>query len=219
MFLITTAEEKYWDTGGRVLFLGHWCLLHSKKHIWDKLDYEVLPYHWDTRDDLYKDHIFLDKVYESTLANLSNWLNYIHGVKYDTGYWRIIIGRWLFQFVQILYDRYKSIDTAYNTNNVSNTYIGVYDRNIVLPKNTTDFHKICYTDSYNHYLYSKIISYLNKIPYKVKDFDNYSINNSFQSNINQYNPISLKKLHSLIARSVPDKLNKIVLFLDKIIQT
>lgn len=214
MFLITTADQRYWGDDKKVLFLGDWCQLYSKKSDWEKLDYQILPYHWDDRSELYKDYILLDKLYEKKLEELSIWLNKIHGVNYEIRYWRIIIGRWLFQFIQILYDRYKSLDNAYNTGEINNTYIGVYDKNYVLPKDTVQFHSLCYTDLYNHYLYSKIISSLNKIPYEEKkvNMENIKI---FMKN-NERNKISHKKtLYTIIVRLIPNIFKKSVLLMDK----
>ena len=63
MFLITTADKRFWKTGEPVLFLGEWCKLFPERHIWEKLDYEVLPYHWDDRKRLYEDYLSLNDVY------------------------------------------------------------------------------------------------------------------------------------------------------------
>ena len=61
MLLITTADQRFWKTDEPVLFLGEWCKLFSQKAVWEKLDYEVLPYHWDDRGKLYNDYLYLDR--------------------------------------------------------------------------------------------------------------------------------------------------------------
>jgi putative transferase (TIGR04331 family) len=112
VFLVTTADQSFWKTDEPVLFLGEWCKLFSQRSFWEKLSYEVLPYHWDDRKKLYRDYLYLDKLYEQILSELSQHLNQIHGVKHSVRYWRIIVGRWLSYFIQIFYDRYQSILTA-----------------------------------------------------------------------------------------------------------
>ena len=37
-YLITTADERTWVKDQPVLFLGEWCRLYNRKHIWSKVD-------------------------------------------------------------------------------------------------------------------------------------------------------------------------------------
>ena len=76
------------------------------------MDAVVLPYHWDDRNKLYKDYLNLRDLYEQVLVDLSQKLNGLHGVDHSVRYWRIILGYWLFDFIQVLYDRYSCIKTA-----------------------------------------------------------------------------------------------------------
>jgi len=62
------------------LFLGEWCKLFSQRAIWEKLTFEVLPYHWDDRKKLYHDYVYLDKLCEDTLGRIAVILYHIHGV-------------------------------------------------------------------------------------------------------------------------------------------
>ena len=44
-FLTTTAEEKTWKFDRQVLFLGEWCRLYDRKHVWENMDALVVePY-------------------------------------------------------------------------------------------------------------------------------------------------------------------------------
>ena len=75
--LITTALEDTWpnDPSEPVIFLGEWCKLFSRQHIWSKMDYEVLPYHWDDHKKILSDALYLNNLYEEILSELSNRLN------------------------------------------------------------------------------------------------------------------------------------------------
>ena len=68
MFLATTADQRFWKKNEKVLFLGEWCKIYSQKSIWSQLDYEVLPYHWNDREKMYRDFQKLDETYENFLA-------------------------------------------------------------------------------------------------------------------------------------------------------
>jgi hypothetical protein len=65
MFLATTANQNFWKTDERILFLGELCRLYSQKHVWSELGYEVLPYYGLNRAGLYQDYRYSMKLYES----------------------------------------------------------------------------------------------------------------------------------------------------------
>jgi len=106
--LVTTAEERTWpkDKKQSVLFLGEWCRRYSRKEVWQQLNAEVVPYHWDDREKLFKDYQYLQELYEKLLVELSDKLNKIHLVDHSPRYWRILIGLWLGYFMQMLFDRW-----------------------------------------------------------------------------------------------------------------
>jgi putative transferase (TIGR04331 family) len=192
MFLITTADQRFWKTDEPVLFLGEWCNLFSQSTVWEKLTYEVLPYHWDDRKKLYQDYLYLDKLYEETVLHLADQLNKLHGVRYSLRYWRIVIGPWLYCFIQMLYDRYQSILAAIESGKVTNTLISKYDGARWLPQDFLSF--INYSlnnDVYNHYLYSLIIEITGKIPFEVVATTD---ENNHEGLMGIRNPFSPKKI-------------------------
>ncbi len=171
MFLITTADQRTWDDKEKVLFLGEWCKRYSQKKSWSKLDHEVVPYHWDNRQRLYQDYGYLQEVYERYLKALSLQLNAIHHVQFDLRYWRILVGYWLNSFINILFDRFQTIKAAVQYRKITNTKVIAYPENKAVPKNMMHFIRLFQSDEYNHYLYSKIISFLGNIPYQTLSFD------------------------------------------------
>ena len=66
-FLITVADESTWKLDTAVLFLGHWCLLHERKHIWDELDFSIGSIHGASSEiknrDLLKSIELTDKIF------------------------------------------------------------------------------------------------------------------------------------------------------------
>ena len=43
-YLITTADDT-WKFDEKVVFLGEWCCLYNRKHIWKEMDFDVAkPY-------------------------------------------------------------------------------------------------------------------------------------------------------------------------------
>lgn len=202
-FLITTANETTWRTDLPVLFLGEWCKLYSRKHIWEKLDYEVLPYHWDDRDKLYKDYFYVSQKYEKYLDLLSKRLNEIHNVSYPVRYWRIVIGEWLHFIIEILYDRYCSIIAAANTAKITNTWILSTPDWTWVPKDFSTFNNWFVSDEYNHYLYSYIIKSIGGIPFHIKEANKENRVLKKQSKANL-----LKKIIKPYTKLIPNYLNK-----------
>ena len=46
--LITTPDERTWKFDQPVIFLGKWCQLYNRRHIWEKMDFvTVEPYGFD----------------------------------------------------------------------------------------------------------------------------------------------------------------------------
>src|SRR5436190_19598634 len=123
MFLVTTADQRYWNKDQPTLFLGEWCKVYDQKHVWSQMNSQVLPYHWDDRDRLYRDYLHLQEVYERYLQRLAERMNEVHQVDHSLRYWRILIGPWLFYFIQVLYDRYLSICCAQESKLVTKTWI------------------------------------------------------------------------------------------------
>ena len=168
MFLVTTADQRFWKASENVLFLGEWCKIYSQRHIWSKVNHQLLPYHWDDREKIYQDFLYLDQVYERCLLLLSDKLNKFHGVSHSTRYWRILIGPWLNHFIAIFYDRYRSILSAAETKNISNTWVPSWKSSDCIPLDFQSFKLFYVEDEYNLYLYSWLINALGGIPFEVK---------------------------------------------------
>ncbi|MBF0444325.1 MAG: hypothetical protein HQL68_01950 [Magnetococcales bacterium] len=166
MFLVTTSDERTWKTDEKILFLGEWCKLYKRKDKWSRLDYRVAPYHWDDRGRLYKDYNYLEGIYENYLRLLSDKLNIIHGCNHSARYWRIIIGPWLRFFIEVLYDRYLSIAAARDSGEIHTTFLLQVDPWNWVPDNVGQFYANSEHDSWNGFIYSEIIKFLDVIPYQ-----------------------------------------------------
>ena len=170
MFLITTADQTFWKTDSEILFLGEWCKIYNQKHIWSHLRYQVLPYHWNDRKKLYQDYIYLNQINEKYLSLLSEKLNHLHQVNYSLRYWRIVVGWWLYPFIELLYDRFLSIKTASESGLVSGTWICSKNSGCWTPNECSTFIQLgTSSDCYNQYIYSRIIEMMGDLPYRYKD--------------------------------------------------
>ena len=168
MFLVTTSNQKTWKKDEKILFLGGWCKQFKQKQDWETLDFEVLPYHWDNREQFHQDCYLVDEIYEKYLNALTKALNKTHQVDYSVRYWRIVLGPWLWFFIHILYDKYLSVCAVIDLGKVSNTWILKHSDFRFVAKDFGDYiHFLSLDDDmYFYYLYSEIIRHLDGIPYQ-----------------------------------------------------
>ena len=167
MFLATTANQNFWKTDERILFLGELCRLYSLKHVWSELEHEVLPYHGLDRVALYKDYKYAIDIYERILVELTDIFNALHNSNHPTRYWRIVLGPWLASFIGIFLDRYRSLCVAIDSGKVTNTWISSELPEEYLANDFSEFRDNCLEDGYNHCLFSQIIKSSQAIPWEV----------------------------------------------------
>lgn len=207
MFLITTADERSWKIDEKILFLGEWCKLYSRKYIWKKLKYETVPYHWDDRNKYYEDYRYLSNLYEKYLTAISKALNEINGHNYSKRYWRIVIGPWLRFFMDSIYDRYSSIQSAIKFKQVTSTLIMDTDITKWIPKDYKQFYTDYTTDQWNHLIYGEIIKGIGSIPYDIIKENNHPIYQ--KNNKSVINRLKIN-LNNFYTSCIPDRFNKFV---------
>ena len=173
-YLITSSNEVTWKFDRPVLFLNHSCLNYKRKHIWSKINHEVLPSHWNNPEQTEERFYYLKSVYEKYLKILASKLNEIHGENYPLRYWRITLGPWLNTFTGIIYDRYLAIMLAKESDLVSHTWIPPINHEDWVPTDFANFRKWAYEDNFNLYLYGRIITQLRGIPYTIKNIPSFS---------------------------------------------
>jgi putative transferase (TIGR04331 family) len=216
MFLATTANQKYWKTDEKIIFLGEWCKVYGEKHIWSNLDHETLPSNWGKYHEWDSHRIYVEEIYEKYLKVLASNLNNCHNEDHSLKYWRVIIGPWLIKFIIVIYDRYLSIKSAIDSHKVTSTWIPYPKPEQWVPVGTYDFLELSVgNDNFNLYLYGRLIVKLGKIPFKF--IEDESFFNPLFSGKNIRSDIAsspLKKIkHDLVAeiiKIVPDRFYKIV---------
>lgn len=162
--LCTTALEVTWPDSEPVLFLGEWCRRHERRGVWGALDAEVLPYHWDDRARLQADYRRLAGLHERLLADLASRLNSLHGVTHSLRYWRILVGPWLGYFVQILFDRWTSVQEALARGPLAGSIVLRGAEGTLIPNDMAEFSQLFSTDEWNHLVYADILERCKGVP-------------------------------------------------------
>jgi putative transferase (TIGR04331 family) len=167
-YLITTADESTWVFDQPVLFLGSWCLLQHREHVWSKLDYKIVPYHWDDPKEMNKDAEVVRSVYINLLQTLSKVLNEEHDLNWSDRAWRIIIGPFLMRYIEVLFDRWRSIQYALIKYDISGASIDHPVWNEIISKDFDEFGEDTKTDKWNYYIFSEFLLNSQKIKLNKK---------------------------------------------------
>ena len=170
-FLITTALEETWRDDQPVLFLGEWCQRYSRRARRLRMDAEVMSYHWDDRAKFHSDYQELRDFYERLLPDLAAQLNQLHRVDHSVRYWRIVIGPWLGYFIQILFDRWTSIQQAVSMYHLSETVVLSGRAETMVPCDMRNFPRLFVGDEWNHHLYGAILQSFTDLPCVLRSRD------------------------------------------------
>jgi len=172
--LATTSIEETWGKSERIIFLGEWCKIYSRKDTYENRDHITLKYHWSDKKKMDRDKINIEDMYEKKLKILIRKLNEIHKINKDDRYWRIILGPWLYSYISTIYERWETINSFFESNLYSaNTLFYHLKKN---EKKNYDFttdslRDIFYQDIWNQEIFGEIIkyNYSNKLNIEEKD--------------------------------------------------
>lgn len=160
-FLVTTALEETWPADDvPVLFLGEWCRLYERKPAWENRDALIASYHWDDRQKLHRDYLYLQSLYEELLSELATQLNALHRVDYSLRYWRIIVGPWLGYFIQMLFDRWSMLRQVLRDDDILGVRVLHHPDGEWVPNDMAAFMPLLISDAWNESIYSQILDWL-----------------------------------------------------------
>lgn len=202
-FLATTSLNKFWNKQAKNgIFLGEWCKIYSKKKEYEQLNFDTLKYIWSDLEELDNAFEFCDKLYPKLLSYISNILNKYHDTNHTNDYWDIILRPWLYQYIHVIYDKYRHIKLA------KDTYKDIYT--YTLDENSYEFVSNCENflshvgknDKYNLQIYSQIIKHLN-INNTSKEYTKKTINTSII-----YKSTKKERIRRYLTRNLNKILNK-----------
>jgi len=160
--LILSSDEKTWKFDRPVLFLGSWCQIFDRKHIWEDMDAILAsPYGVELKNkDI--DHKKARLLEKKLFLVLCNQLNQQHNLKCDTRFWQIVFGHWLRRYVDTMLNRVKTLEQCLKKYNVNGLTSYTNDDYVLA---TIDSYSSIFasTDSrWNHALYIRILNLLGK---------------------------------------------------------
>lgn len=211
MFLVCTADEGFWPEHGPVLFLGEWCKIWNRRDRWEPMDHRVLPYHWSDPERAFNDYLAADQLYERCLASITRELNSTHGDERSIRYWRVVVGPWLQMFIGILRDRWLSVEAAESSGLVTDAIVGDYAPGSYTLRDNLEFTHVYGTDSYNQFLFSRLIIDGGRLPYRLKPI---AVNRpALTSSWESPSPVKrgMRRVAEKLSQALPSRLNRVVL--------
>ena len=176
--LVTTSIEDSWDPNLRTVFLGEWCKKSNRQDLWSKIEAEVAaPYGLEPNQKV-RDNDEKHEFYDALLLELSSKLNVFHQTDYSIRYWTILIGPWLDSFMMVVMNRYKSLEVALNSFQISKTIL-INQKDFSLTRNNySEFRKAINSDLWNNALYVEILKNMDNqnVEILVKNIDNIKSN-------------------------------------------
>ena len=157
--LAVTAVTDFWSDSPDLLLLGDWCITYSNSQERKARDLKIFPHHFNNIDKINDAYFFCAKIYEAYLHVLSESFNHIHGKNDDIKYWRIIVGPWLFHYIQVMYDRYLSASRVLEKYPDLHV-IGLDSKNFQIPYYGQEAIRAAVNEIYNLQLFTQIFLHL-----------------------------------------------------------
>jgi putative transferase (TIGR04331 family) len=108
-YLITTADERTWKFERPVLFLGEWCRLYDRRHLWQQMDAIVASPYGLGKVQKDADHAEALTLEEKLFPEFCLLLNQQHGMSQNSRFWRILLGHWFRRAIKVLLNRVRTM--------------------------------------------------------------------------------------------------------------
>ena len=159
-FLITTADERTWDSEKKSLFLGEWCRLYSRREKWERMDALVAPPYGIEAEQKERDLAYSTQLFHQLLGDMAHALNEFHKTNHSVRYWNILLGYWLMRTITTVLNRYKNLEAVLQNYQISYTAFFDDTKYSLAPKNTLDAVLAWNDDIWNNIFSAKILSFM-----------------------------------------------------------
>jgi putative transferase (TIGR04331 family) len=198
-YLITTAIEETWKFDQPVIFLGEWCKLYDRRHLWENMDAIVAkPYGLDkiVKDTDFNKKRSLENFFFFTFFEL---LNEHHKTQYSERFWKILLGHWFRKTLGLLINRINTISKCLESYNISGCTFYENKDIFLASLDETSFETKCSDDIWNNFLYQRIINFFEvDFPIEILKYKSSNLNKNI--NFSQYNETIKSKIFQKILK-------------------
>lgn len=114
---IVSPYTKNWIPGSESIFLTDPYMLHALEKCGEDKNYKeikIAPSSRATREELIRDHNFVDEKYHKYIPILARRLNYIHGTQHDDFFWRKAFSLSLIRYITLFYDLFQVCESHFS---------------------------------------------------------------------------------------------------------
>ena len=104
---------------------------------------------------------YCERLYEKIIENLTLELNNLHNENYEKRIWRIILGRWLKEFIYTTYLNFNTIERALKTKKITKIITTKFEKKNFFIKDYLNFINLYLSAEWISNLNGQIINYLN----------------------------------------------------------
>lgn len=159
--LIISSDIATWKFDRPVLFLGKWCLREQDRATWETMDAVIADPVGAKSQDKYALHFEARRLESALFGGFVNILNEHHGVVRDERYWKILLGHWFRETIELLINRITAIERCYENYQISGATL-YSQSDLVLT--STNYNESIYKANDNHWnskIFEKIFEHLN----------------------------------------------------------
>ena len=159
-FLITTADERSWVFDRPVLFLGEWCRLYERRHVWETMDAIVARPYGLEPSLKERNREYVRTLTDQLLKEVTAALNGVHCTRHDSRYWQMVVGHWLRRYVATLFNRYHSVEQVLSEQDLAGGIVFDAPQYELATADSISLVWALGDSTWNHVLYSRIFKFL-----------------------------------------------------------
>jgi putative transferase (TIGR04331 family) len=157
--LIISSDISTWRFDQPVLFLGKWCLREQDKNIWKKMDAVIAEPVGAESLDRHSLHLVARKIEFKLFPRVVAILNSYHGVDHNERYWKIIMGHWFRETVQLLLNRIITLERCVNQYQISSITLYSPSNVNLAAKDYSDIWKLSMDNYWNAEIFERILEF------------------------------------------------------------
>lgn len=155
MFLATTPLTVKNEQG--TVLLGPWCLDGIRDE--HRESFQYVNHDLVSLETKKRTNTEVRKTVDQLLPQLAQRLNALHGLNHGDRFWRIICGRWLLGFVDVLYQRWNLIETAFAQFPIEHAGGSPVDHSSIAPRCSQDFAFQRTSHEWNNQVFTAILEH------------------------------------------------------------
>jgi putative transferase (TIGR04331 family) len=167
--LVTTADERTWPSGRPLLFLGGWCQPWKGKHQWQSLDAMVAEPYGLGQQLKDENHAYVRNLELSLFPELCDLLGDWHGVCCDQRYWKIILGHWFRRYIEVIFNRARTLQSCIAKYPIDSTSILINPRYSLAVYDSNSAIWASNDDRWNHELYVRLMKMMPDINIRFEE--------------------------------------------------